>query len=154
MAKKKVPKKISKPRREPAAKKESAAEADEPLISLEDVLFFERLLSNAPSAPIFRVEKWREVYSPNPAMLRQTLSAEGYTVFQWTEFPGRSYQMRKHEPELCHWVIAGSVEIVLKDGGTYVLEAGDRSFMPAETYHSFRVLGEETLLYLIGELRK
>ena len=154
MAKKKEPKKISKTRRKPAAKKKSAAEADEPSLSLEDVLFFERLLSNAPSAPIFRVEKWREVYSPNPAMLRHSLSAEGYTVYQWTEFPGRIYHMRKHEPELCHWVISGSVEIVLKDGSSYVLEAGDRSYMPAETYHTFRVIGEETLLYLVGELRK
>ncbi len=68
--------------------------------------------------------------------------------------PRTNCGMRRHEPELCHWVVSGSVEIVLKDGGTYVLEAGDRGYMPAETYYSFRVLGEETLLYLIGELRK
>lgn len=33
-----------------------------------------------------------------------------------------------------------------------MLEAGDRDFMPAETYHSARVIGDEAVLYLVGEL--
>lgn len=145
---------VKKPRRKAAVKKKSLAVAEEPSPSLKEFMVFQEVMASSRRAPNFRVEKWREAYPPNPAMLRHALTVEGYTVYQWTEFPGRMYGMRKHEPELSHWVISGSVEIVLKNGGTYVLEAGDRSFMPAETYHTFRVLGEETLLYLIGELRK
>ncbi len=155
MVRKKEPKKVIKPRQKSGRKKGSAGlKQVESTPSLEDIMVFQQVIADSMRTPNFRVEKWCAVHAPNPAMLRHILAAEGYTVFQWTEFPGRIYGMRKHEPELCHWVISGSVEIVVKDGGSYVLEAGDRSFMPAETYHTFRVLGEETLLYLVGELRK
>lgn len=156
MAKKKEPKKISKPRRKAAAKKESsvASIAEETPLSFEDFMVFQEFLAPPHRTEFFRVEKWNAAHAPNAAMLRHLLASDGYTVFQWTNLPGQMFGMRKHEPELCHWVISGSVEIVLKDGGSYVLGAGDRSFMPAETYHTFRVLGEETLLYLVGELTK
>ena len=116
---------VRKPRRKAAVKKKSSAATEEPSLSLKEFSVLKEFMAASRSDPVFRVEKWREVYAPNPAMLRLILTKEGYTVFQWTEFPGRMCGMRRHEPELCHWVVSGSVEIVLKDGGTYVLEAGD-----------------------------
>ncbi len=50
-----------------------------------------------------------------------------------------------------HWIVSGQFELTIENFGTVLLEAGDRDFMPAETYHSARVIGEEPVIYLIGE---
>jgi quercetin dioxygenase-like cupin family protein len=39
------------------------------------------------------------------------------------------------------------------DGVEYVLEAGDRDFLPAGTTHAARVVGDEPVVYLIGARR-
>jgi len=102
----------------------------------------------------YRVEVWRSPFAPNPAMLRNTLANEGYTITQWCDQPGTVYGAHKHPEAQSHWIISGSMEFQVMNGGIHVLSAGDRDYMPAETYHSARVLGEEPVLYLIGEKRK
>lgn len=99
----------------------------------------------------YRIERWREVYQPNPAMLRLTLEREGYQVFQWTDRPNAFYGLHKHTTEQSHWIISGSLELTVERKGTFTLNAGDRDFMPAETYHSARVTSEEPVIYLVGE---
>lgn len=99
----------------------------------------------------YRIEKWREVYPPNPAMLRLRLEAENYRVFQWSDRPGMTYGSHKHSEDQSHWIISGELEITVERAAPQVLKAGDRDFMPAETYHKARVLGESPVLYLIGE---
>jgi len=98
----------------------------------------------------YRVERWKEVYPPNPAMLRLLLVREGYEVFQWADRPRAFYGAHKHPEDQCHWIISGKLEIHVKDVGTFQLSAGDRDFMPAETYHTAEVLGDEPVVYLIG----
>lgn len=100
---------------------------------------------------MYRVEKWDSTYPPNPAMLRHTLVSEGYQVFQWGDSPGSAFPNHKHENDQTHWIISGSLEMTVERFGTYTLEAGDRDFMPAGTYHSTRVLGEVHVVYLVGE---
>lgn len=99
----------------------------------------------------YRFEKWSEIYAPNPAMLRYVLASEGYKVFQWCDLPERSYAQHKHDEDQTHWIISGALELTIENYGVVVLEAGDRDFMPAGTYHSARVIGEESVMYLIGE---
>lgn len=101
----------------------------------------------------YRVEKWPEIYAPNPAMLRQILSSEGYDVLHWCDQPHIIYGMHSHATAQSHWVLSGSLELTIERTGTFVLEAGDRDFMPANTYHSARVIGDEPVHYLIGEKR-
>jgi quercetin dioxygenase-like cupin family protein len=98
----------------------------------------------------YSMQKWSEPYSPNPAMLRQILTIEGYQVFSWTDQPGIIYGMHKHDEQQSHWVISGKLEITVEHVGTFLLEAGDRDFMPANCYHSARVIGDEPVTYLIG----
>lgn len=100
----------------------------------------------------YRIEKWKEVYSPNGAMLRLKLERDGYRVFQWSDQPGMVYGPHKHGETQCHWIISGKLEIAIERVGTFLLEAGDRDFMPPETYHTARVIGDKPVLYLIGEL--
>lgn len=99
----------------------------------------------------YRIERWKEVYRPNSAMLRLILEREGYRVFQWSDRPNTFYGLHKHSEEQSHWIVSGSLELTIERQGTYTLNAGDRDFMPAETYHSARVTSEEPVLYLVGE---
>jgi len=105
-----------------------------------------------PSA--YKVQKWQEVIAPNPAMLRHTLTIEGYDVFQWSDQPGMQYGSHMHDEDQSHWIISGSLELSVQGVGVFVLETGDRDFMPAGTYHSARVIGEKPVMYLIGAKRQ
>ena len=98
----------------------------------------------------YRIEKWAEIYLPNAAMLRQRMTAEGYTVFQWSDQPETVYGPHTHPEDQSHWVVSGTLELTIERVGAVVLEAGDRDFMPSGTRHSARVLGEEPVIYLIG----
>lgn len=98
----------------------------------------------------YRVEKWNRPYPPNPAMLRLELEAEGFRVMNWCDMPDVIYGMHKHESEQSHWVISGSIEITVANV-PHLLSAGDRDRMPASTYHTARVIGDEPVIYLIGE---
>ena len=84
-------------------------------------------------------------------MLRHILVSEGYTVFQWGDSPGSALPTHKHDNDQTHWIISGALEMTVERFGTFILEPGDRDFMPAGTYHSARILGEEHVIYLVGE---
>jgi quercetin dioxygenase-like cupin family protein len=84
-------------------------------------------------------------------MLRHILVSEGFRVYQWVDEPEAIYADHMHREDQSHWVISGALELTIERVGTFVLEAGDRDFMPAGTYHSARVIGEVPVTYLIGE---
>lgn len=98
----------------------------------------------------YRIEKWSLPTPPNPAMLRFLLEREGYRVSQWSDNPGVAYGNHKHDEDQSHWIVSGSLEFTVERIGTFVLEPGDRDFMPAGTYHSARVVGDEPVMYLVG----
>lgn len=99
----------------------------------------------------YRIERWRQDYAPNAAMLRHILVSEGYAVYQWCDRPAMLYANHKHGEDQSHWIISGALELTIENVGTFTLEAGDRDFMPARTYHSARVVSAEPVVYLIGE---
>jgi mannose-6-phosphate isomerase-like protein (cupin superfamily) len=105
---------------------------------------------NYPMASAYRVEKWTQDDPPNPVTLQRTLTEEGYGVFQWSDQPGVTYGPHHHGEDQSHWIISGSLELTVEGAGVFVLEPGDRDFMPAGTEHKARVIGEEPVLYLIG----
>lgn len=82
--------------------------------------------------------------------MRMELAAEGYEVFHWSDRPESFYARHKHPDDQCHWIISGSLEITVEPGGTFILQAGDRDLMPAGTFHTARVLGDEPVCYLVG----
>ena len=100
----------------------------------------------------YRVERWKQPYPPNTAMLRLELTQEGYDVFQWADRPNTNHGSKKNPQAQSHWIVSGNLEIVVERIGRYVLGPGDRDFMPADTYHTLRVLGNEPVVYLVGEL--
>jgi quercetin dioxygenase-like cupin family protein len=59
-----------------------------------------------------------------------------------------------HDEDQTHWILSGSLELTVERVGTFELNPGDRDFMPARTYHTARVIGDEPVMYLVGVKRK
>lgn len=89
--------------------------------------------------------------APSPAVLRLRLTTEGYQVFQWCDFQGKILVRNKFHKEKSFWVVTGQMEITVERFGVFILEAGDRCVIPAETYHSVCFISEEDVIYLVGE---
>ena len=99
----------------------------------------------------FQIVRWQQHFAPNAANLQWQMEREGFRVFRWCDRPEAIFALHKHNEDQSHWVISGSLELMIENIGTYVLEAGDRDFLPAHSWHSARVLGEEPVIYLVGE---
>lgn len=99
----------------------------------------------------FSIVRWENVYAPNPAMLRLLMGREGFKVLQCGGRSQAVFIRRKHNKDQSHWIVSGILEMTVDGIGTYVLEAGDRDFLPAETYYEARVVSEEAVVYLVGE---
>jgi len=100
----------------------------------------------------FRVERWNETNAPNARELRARMENEGYSVFQSSDSPNMIYGTHNHSEDQSHWILSGSLELTV-DGESYVLNAGDRDFLPAYTNHAARVVSPEPVVYLIGARR-
>ena len=99
----------------------------------------------------YRIERWEQSEAPKERRLRLLMEQEGFQVYQWSDRPGATYSEHSHANDQSHWIISGSLELTVKDTGIFVLNAGDRDFMPANTFHSARVVSAEPVVYLIGE---
>ncbi len=96
-----------------------------------------------------QVERWNATGPPVAAELKAKLIDEGYSVFQWSDAAGTRYGPHAHAEDQSHWIVSGRLE--LRVGyETYVLGAGDRDFLPANTIHSASVPVDEAVTYLIG----
>ncbi len=100
----------------------------------------------------FHVKRWNETNAPNAKELRACMETEGYSVFQWSDSAGMIYGTHNHAEDQSHWILSGSLELTV-DNESYVLNAGDRDFLPAYTNHSARVVSREPVVYLIGAKR-
>lgn len=96
-----------------------------------------------------RVQRWSGKGRPDEAALRAELEAEGYSVYAWTDGVGATYPAHTHDDDQSHWVLSGSIALTV-GGAEYVLAAGDRDWLPAQTIHSARVVGAEPVTYLVG----
>jgi quercetin dioxygenase-like cupin family protein len=99
----------------------------------------------------YKIERRPAGDRPEPDAMKRKLVSEGYGVFQWSDPPGAVYDVHQHPTAQSHWIISGTLELEVRDVGTFVLGPGDRDFMPAGTFHSARVIGDGPVVYLIGE---
>lgn len=99
----------------------------------------------------YRIERWTGEARLEPESLKQKMISEGYSVYRWSDSPGARYGLHDHSTDQSHWIISGRLELEVRDAGTFVLGPGDRDFMPAGTFHSAHVIGDEPVVYLIGE---
>jgi quercetin dioxygenase-like cupin family protein len=101
---------------------------------------------------VAKVQRWERRTQPDEATLRAELEAEGYSVYAWTDGPGARYPAHTHDDDQSHWVLRGAIALTIV-GEEYVLQAGDRDWLPAGTIHSARVVGGEPVTYLVGSRR-
>jgi quercetin dioxygenase-like cupin family protein len=99
-----------------------------------------------------RVERWNRESVPDAQSLREQMISEGYSVFEWSDSPGRYYSPHAHAEDQSHWIISGALMLIV-DGEEYILEAGDRDYLPAGTMHEARVISSGPVIYLIGAKR-
>lgn len=99
-----------------------------------------------------QVERWSKEEEPEAVELRRRLEDEGYHVFEWSDAPGTHYGAHRHPEDQSHWIISGELELRVQ-GETYILRAGDRDFLPANTVHSAFVPGSKPVQYLVGARR-
>ena len=99
-----------------------------------------------------QVERWNESTPPDAAELRRRLQSEGYSVFQWSDAPGTIYAAHSHPEDQSHWILSGKLELTVENE-TYMLSAGDRDYLAANTTHSAFVPGDKPVTYLIGAKR-
>ena len=97
----------------------------------------------------FEVEYWKGPGAPDARRLRRLLEFEGYTVYEWSDRHGTTYDAHSHPEDQSHWVISGALTLTV-GGESYTLRAGDRDYLPAWTEHTARVEGEEPVIYLVG----
>ena len=94
------------------------------------------------------VDRWSDAAVPDARELRRRLESEGFSVFQWSDPPGRVYPPHAHGDNQSHWIVRGSMALTV-DGEEYILGPGDRDYLPAGTVHSARVVSPEPVVYLI-----
>ena len=101
----------------------------------------------------YRVELWDGAGVPDADVLRGRMEAEGYGVYRWCDRPGAAYGVHIHSDDQSHWVLSGRLRLTVNGSREFELGPGDRDFMPAGTEHSARVVGDEPVVYLVGEKR-
>jgi len=97
----------------------------------------------------FSVQRWTRSEPPSAEELRRVLVSEGYSVFEWRDAPGTTYEPHVHDDDQSHWIISGALQLTVA-GETYTLDSGDRDFLPANTTHAAFVPGSTPVRYLIG----
>jgi quercetin dioxygenase-like cupin family protein len=95
------------------------------------------------------IERWTKESPPDATTLKARLEGEGYSVFQWSDAPGTKYGPHSHPEDQSHWILSGGLELRVGHE-TYMLRAGDRDYLRANTMHSAFVPGDEPVTYLIG----
>jgi len=83
----------------------------------------------------------------DPVAAANALSADGYSVYDWQDFPGASYPPHTHAGDEARWVVRGDIVFGV-DGQEYVLGPGDVCYLPANVPHSART--EKGVAYVCG----
>ena len=99
--------------------------------------------------------KWKSRWSeqhPDADALKQQLTSEGFNAYQWTGHPGGAYLDYIHAQDEVVCVLSGTADVKVADEHGSV-EPGDRMDVPANTYHSITVTGEDPLVVLTGMRR-
>lgn len=96
-----------------------------------------------------RLSRWNRETLPSLEALRGALTGEGLTVSEWADPAGTVYPVHTHEYPEVRVVIRGQLRVGLPDTGEeYVLGAGDRLDLPANTPHWADVNGPGPVVYL------
>ncbi len=96
-----------------------------------------------------RLTRWNKETTPSLEALRSALTGEGLTVFEWADPAGTVYPVHSHDYAEVRIVVHGQLRVGLPETGEeFVLSAGDRLDLPANTPHWADVSGHSPVVYL------
>ena len=76
----------------------------------------------------------------------KTLAKEGcFNIFEWSDAPGAEYSWHTHPANEVRWILRGSI-LIGTENGEFMLEAGDRLDVEADTRH--RAKTDEGVTYV------
>jgi mannose-6-phosphate isomerase-like protein (cupin superfamily) len=97
-----------------------------------------------------QVLKWEKPAPVTQEEAEARLHQEGYDSFCWYDVPGASYPKHKHSYDECLWILRGEIQLTI-DEEIYVLQSGDRIYLPAKTPHTAAVPSDHGVTYLVGQ---
>jgi quercetin dioxygenase-like cupin family protein len=96
-----------------------------------------------------RLTRWNKETAPSLEALRGALTGEGLAVSEWSDPAGTVYPVHAHEYPEVRVVVRGQLRIGLPETGEeFILAAGDRLDLPANTPHWADVDGPVPVVYL------
>jgi quercetin dioxygenase-like cupin family protein len=97
-----------------------------------------------------RVLKWERNSPLSQEEAEARLHQEGYETFCWYDVPGAKYPKHKHAYDECLWILRGEIHFTVHDQ-VYILQSGDRIYLPAKTPHIVQVPDLYGVTYLVGQ---
>jgi mannose-6-phosphate isomerase-like protein (cupin superfamily) len=85
------------------------------------------------------------------AAIKQQLRDEGYNIYVYSYPGGMCFPPHSHDHDTIHVVLNGMMRVTMNDTD-FILRAGERFVVPADTQHSAEVLGEMPVVVLDATL--
>ncbi len=94
------------------------------------------------------VLRWQALTPPSAAQIKLIFESEGHDAIEEVVFKGQKHIEKRHPFCEVRFIVSG--ELHLSIGGTqFLLRAGDRIEIPANTRHSYWTQNESVLNYYI-----
>ncbi len=97
-----------------------------------------------------KILRWEKLSPLTQEEAEARLHQEGYQSFCWYDVPGVIYPKHKHTDDECIWVLRGVIQFAIQDEN-YVMESGDRIYLPANTPHTATVPPSQGVTFLVGQ---
>jgi mannose-6-phosphate isomerase-like protein (cupin superfamily) len=102
------------------------------------------------------VIRWAKGSGTTPHVTQEEAEAnlhhEGYDTLCWYDVPGVSYPEHAHDYDECLWILRGEFHLTVINQH-YVLNTGDRIYLPTGTPHTVGIPDSNGVTYLIGQKR-
>lgn len=96
-----------------------------------------------------RLTRWNKETPPSLEALRGALTGEGLAISEWADPAGTVYPVHTHEYPEVRVIVRGQLRVGLPETGEeFILNAGDRLDLPANTPHWADVSGHGPVVYL------
>ena len=100
----------------------------------------------------FKFIRWDKSAPPDEEETEANVRKEGYEPIRWTDPAGSNYPRHRHEVDELIWVLQGQILFNLS-GQNYLMNPGDRMYLPKGISHSANVSDSSAALYFVGQKR-
>jgi quercetin dioxygenase-like cupin family protein len=95
------------------------------------------------------VQRWEAPITPTKQQVERFYLAEGLEIFEETQLPSQGITEHRHPFCEVRTLLKGEMHFNIA-GNRFILRAGDRVEIPANTRHQHTAQGEEACVCLVG----